>query len=62
MKMSTDEQMLEVMQQTLSKIEELNTRLGMIEKDLTSMDRLQTMVSYYVKEIEHVAENNNIMG
>lgn len=60
--MSTDEQMLEVMQQTLSKIEELNTRLGIIEKDLTSMDRFQTVVSHYVKEIEHVAENNNIMG
>ena len=60
--MSTDEQMLKVMQQTLSKIEELNTRLGMIEKDLTSMDRFQTVISHYVKEIEHATENNNIMG
>lgn len=60
--MNTDERMLEVLQKTLVKIEELNTRLGHIESDLTSMDRHQTNMDRYAREIELATENNNIMG
>lgn len=60
--MSTDERMLEVLEQTLIKINELNTRLSHIEHDLTSMDNYQLSMSHYAKEIELAAENNNIMG
>lgn len=60
--MNTDERMLEVLQKTLVKIEELNTRLGHIESDLTSMDRHQTKMDHYAREIELATENNNIMG
>ncbi|OTN89230.1 hypothetical protein A5819_001722 [Enterococcus sp. 7E2_DIV0204] len=60
--MNTDERMLEVLQKTLVKIEELNTRLGHIESDLTSMDRHQTSMDHYAREIELATENNNIMG
>ncbi|MGX7244580.1 hypothetical protein ACWOC1_06995 [Enterococcus quebecensis] len=55
--MNTEERMLEVLQQTLAKIEELNIRLGQIEIDLTSKDRSD----HYTRVIEAV-ENNNIMG
>lgn len=44
------------------KIEELNTRLGHIEHDLTSIDHYQTNIDHYAKEIEIATENNNIMG
>ncbi|EOH96458.1 hypothetical protein UAY_02826 [Enterococcus moraviensis ATCC BAA-383] len=60
--MSTDERMLDVLQKTLVKIEELNTRLGHIEHDLTSIDHYQTNIDHYAKEIEIATENNNIMG
>jgi len=60
--MNTDERMLEVLQKTLVKIEELNTRLGHIESDLTSIDRHQTKMDHYARKIELATENNNIMG
>ncbi|MGK0552772.1 hypothetical protein ACSFB8_11925 [Enterococcus faecalis] len=56
--MNTDERVLEVLQKTLVKIEELNTRLGHIEEDLDTLDHLDQ----YVREIEMVTENNNIIG
>lgn len=60
--MSTDERMLEVLQKTLVKIEELNTRIGHIESDLTSIDYYQATLSQYAQEIKLVTENNNIIG
>ncbi|WP_207695832.1 hypothetical protein DOK67_0001451 [Enterococcus sp. DIV0212c] len=60
--MNTDERMLEVLQQTLLKIEELNARLGHIESDLTSMDSYQNNMNHLVRQIELSGENNNIMG
>lgn len=60
--MNTDECVLEVLQKTLLKIEELNTRLGHIEHDLTSIDHYQTNMEHYAREIKLVTENNNIMG
>ncbi|EOH98209.1 hypothetical protein UAW_01390 [Enterococcus haemoperoxidus ATCC BAA-382] len=60
--MNTDERMLEVLQQTLTRIEELNARLGHIEKDLTSIDKYQTNMDHYARAIEAATENNNIMG
>lgn len=59
--MNTDERMLEVLQQTLIKIEELNTRLGHIEKDLTSIDKYQMNMDHYTRAIHLTTENNNIM-
>ncbi|ALS01879.1 hypothetical protein ATZ33_10960 [Enterococcus silesiacus] len=59
--MNTDERMLEVLQQTLAKIEELNARLGHIEKDLTSIDKYQMNMNHYAQAIEMATENNNIM-
>ncbi|MBO0439853.1 hypothetical protein [Candidatus Enterococcus ikei] len=59
--MNTDERMLEVLQKTLVKIEELNTRLGHIESDLTSIDTYQTNIDRYAREIKLATENNNIM-
>ena len=60
--MNTDERMLEVLQQTLAKIEELNARLGHIEKDLTLIDQYQMNMNHYGRVIEIATENNNIMG
>ncbi|WP_086315428.1 hypothetical protein A5821_002913 [Enterococcus sp. 7F3_DIV0205] len=60
--MNTDERMLEILQQTLNKIEELNTRLGHIEKDLTLIDNYQANTNQYARAIESAIENNNIMG
>lgn len=60
--MNTDERVLEVLQKTLSKIEELNTRLGNIEHDLTAIDSYRTNMDHYVSEIKMATENNNIMG
>lgn len=60
--MNTDERMLDVLQQTLAKMEELNARLVHIEKDLTSIDKYQMNMSYYAQAIEAATENNNIMG
>ncbi|MEI5993524.1 hypothetical protein [Candidatus Enterococcus mansonii] len=60
--MTTDERMLEVLQQTLAKIEELNTRLSHIEHDLTSDEHYRMNIAHYAEEIELSLENNNIMG
>ncbi|MBO0466452.1 hypothetical protein JZO73_02780 [Enterococcus plantarum] len=60
--MNTDERMLEVLQQTLVKIDELNTRIGHIEKDLTSITMHQLAMDHYAQAIQMATENNNIMG
>ncbi|MGM0218586.1 hypothetical protein [Enterococcus sp. AZ126] len=60
--MNTDERMLEVLQKTLVKIEELNARLGHIEHDLTALDQHQTTMDHYARAIERTSKNNNIMG
>lgn len=60
--MNTDERMLEVLQQTLAKMEELNARLGHIEKEFTSIDKYRMNLDHYARAIEVATENNNIMG
>lgn len=60
--MNTDEHMIEILQQTLTRIEELNARLGHIEKDLTSIDKYQLNIDHYAQAIQMATENNNIMG
>ncbi|MGX7150379.1 hypothetical protein IGL98_000598 [Enterococcus sp. DIV0840] len=59
--MNTDEHMLEVLQKTLAKIDELNARLGHIEKDLTSIDKYQMNMDHHARAIEAATKNNNIM-
>ncbi|MTD42079.1 hypothetical protein GIX45_26330 [Erwinia sp. CPCC 100877] len=60
--MSRDERMLEVLEQTLTQIEELNTRLEHIEHDLTALDSQQIDMNQYAREMVFATENNNIMG
>jgi hypothetical protein len=60
--MSTDERMLEVLEQTLTQIEELNTRLEHIEHDLTTLDSHQIDMNQSAREMIYATENNNIMG
>ena len=54
--MPNDERILNVLQQTLTEIQRMNTRL-----ELADVDQHHATLDHYLQELELVTENNNVM-
>ena len=58
--MPNDERILNVLQQTLTEIQRMNTRFK-IETELADVDQHHATLDHYLQELELVTENNNVM-
>ncbi|MEG0255761.1 MAG: hypothetical protein RR554_08085 [Vagococcus sp.] len=59
--MTTDEKILNCLESTLKKMEELSNKLGKIELNTKEMDQKQSVMEQQVVRLLQVNENNNVM-
>ena len=56
-----DKEWFQCLQQTLTEIQRMNTRLAKTETELADVDQHHATLDHYLQELELVTENNNVM-